>query len=282
MRNAHHCLPASASTSVRRLIAGSGRAGTVFAAGPAASYVTVPHGDRPDVVLALLAPGAVRLPIGVSVSGGLLPPRGCIVQLGGGVIASPQQAWRPVRWSDPRPHLDADALIARGEVLVDVVRAEPAGSFGLPPASAFAVAVGLVRADAHAAYRVLGLGAGLTPAGDDIVAGVLAVLAIAGRLDDSVREAVQTSARTRTTALSAALVAAAGRGEMIPQAARLLSTMAAGDPPERVTAAAHALFAVGSTSGHDLAAGMAGALRALSTPDGAPHERLHDFAGIAP
>jgi Protein of unknown function (DUF2877) len=229
-----------------------------------ASYVVVPRDDGPESLLALLAPGAVRLPIGMCVSAGQLPSRGCTVLLDDGVVVTPDQAWRPVRWWDPRPQLDADGLIARGDILVDIVRAESADSFGLPLADAFAVAEALACGDTDAAYRVLGLGVGLTPAGDDVVAGAFAVLAITGRLDDSVRDVVQAAARVRTTALSAALVAAAGRGEMIPQAARLLSMVAAGDPPERVTAAARSLFAVGSTSGHDLAAGMAGALGALS------------------
>ena len=149
-------------------------------------------------------------------------------------------------------------------MLVDLVRAEPTGSFGLPLADAFAVAATLAQADADAAIDVLGLGCGLTPAGDDIVAGALAVLAVTGRLDDSVRAAIETQSRTRTTSLSSALVAAAGRGEMIPQAARLLKAVAAGEPREQVDTAARELFAVGSTSGHDLAAGMTGALRAAA------------------
>jgi Protein of unknown function (DUF2877) len=255
-----HCLPAWASTSVGRLIAGSERAGTVIAASPMASYVAIPDGDDPDALLALVAPQAVRLPIGVCVSAGTLPLRDCEVLLGGGVVATRDQEWRPVRWWDPRPHLDSAALVAGADVLIDVVRAEPASSFGLPLEEALAVAAALAHADAGAADRVLGLGAGLTPAGDDVVAGAFAVLAVAGRLDDSVRAAVETRARTRTTPLSAALVAAAGRGEMIPHAARLLASVASGASRRQVAGAARALFAVGSTSGHDLAAGLAGAL----------------------
>jgi Protein of unknown function (DUF2877) len=216
------------------------------------------------VVVGLLARDAIRLPIGISLSAGTLPLRGCVVQFGDGVIAASDQAWRPARWWDPRPHLDAHALLAHADLLVDVVGAESAGSFGLPSAPAVAVAAALVRGDADSANRLLGLGCGLTPAGDDIVAGIFAVLAIAGRLDDSVRAAVETRARTRTTALSSALVAAAGRGEMIPQAARLLTSVAAGDRRKQVATVARSLFSVGSTSGHDLAAGMAGALRAVA------------------
>ncbi|HZC73219.1 MAG TPA: DUF2877 domain-containing protein [Jatrophihabitans sp.] len=236
----------------------------MLAASQVASYVTVPHAGTPAAIVALLAPNAVRLPIGVCIADDALPARGATVALGAGVLATSDRAWRPVRWWDPRPHVRGDELVAHGELLVDIVRAEPAHSFGMPLSDAFAVARRLGDGDADAALGVIGSGPGLTPAGDDVVAGAFAVLALLGRLDDSFRDAVLTCARTRTTALSAALVAAAGRGEMIPQAARLLTSMAAGDD-ERVATAATALFAVGSTSGHDLAAGMAGALAALSS-----------------
>jgi hypothetical protein len=51
---------------------------------------------------------------------------------------------------------------------------------------------------------------------------------------------------------------------MIPQAARLLASVAAGETRAQVGAVARSLFAVGSTSGHDLAAGLAGAMRAAA------------------
>lgn len=250
--------PAWASASVAPLFAGPVRSGTVLAASGVASYVSFDA-----TLLGLLHADAVRLPIGVCVADGSLPARGTAVQVGNGVVSADGQTWRPARWWDPRPHLDVDALLAHADVLFDLVCAEPSGSFGMPLADAFAVAAALADGDPVAALGVIGLGPGLTPSGDDVVAGSLAALAIAGRLDDSVRAAVDAAARTRTTALSAALVAAAGRGEMIPQAARLLKSVAAGDPAERVRIAARALFAVGSTSGHDLAAGLTGALKAL-------------------
>lgn len=240
------------------LFAGPARAGTVLAASEVASYVSID-----EVLLGLLTPAAVRLPIGVCVTGGELPARGDDVRIGDGVVAAGEHTWRPARWWDPHPHLDVDALLRNSDILFGVVCAEPDASFGMPLADAFVVAASLARGDADPAIGVLGFGPGLTPTGDDIVAGAFAVLALAGRLDDAVRDTVHTLARSRTTALSAALVAAAGRGEMIPQAARLLTSVAAGEPRDRVASTARALFAVGSTSGHDLAAGMAGALKAL-------------------
>jgi hypothetical protein len=88
------------------------------------------------------------------------------------------------------------------------------------------------------------------------------VLALGGFLDDDVRSEVIACARTRTTALSAALIGAAGRAEVIPQAASVLSALAEAAPPARFRATVAGLFAVGATSGHDLCAGIAGALAA--------------------
>jgi hypothetical protein len=256
--------PAWASVAIGRLLAGSWRTASVIACMEIASYITVPMPDSPAQLMALLSPAAIRLPLGVCVSGGRLPDVGAEVRVGHGLVDVPGRTWRPVRWWDPRPHVDSDALVHHGRALLGVVRDEPASSFGHPLPEALAVAGALAAGDAAAAFDVIGLGPGLTPAGDDVVAGALAVLALVGRLDDSVRDAIAARARTHTAALSAALLEAAGKGQMIPQAARLLTTLAAGEPDEHVVSAAGALFRIGSTSGHDLCAGMAGALAVLS------------------
>lgn len=255
--------PAWASTGVGQLVAGCPRTGTVFAAMEMGAYVTVRERDSSEQLIALLAPCAVRLPLGVCVTG-RLPMKGTDVRIGDGLVAVPGRTWRPVRWWDPRPRIIADDLLHHGRTLLDVVLAEQASSFGLPMPDAFTVATALAGGDATKALDVIGLGPGLTPAADDVVAGALAVLALVGRLDDSVRDAIQARARTHTTALSAALLVAAGRGQMIPQAARVLKVLAVGEPYDRVSSTARELFSVGSTSGHDLCAGMAGALAALA------------------
>ncbi len=257
--------PVWASTSVGPLFAGPMRAGTVLASSELASYVTVPPRGTGLTLFALLNPGAVRVPVGVCVHDRQLPAQGASVSIGDGLATSGELTWRPVRWWDPRPRVAADALLRNdGRVLLDIVLAEPTSSFGVPLPEALAVAGALAEGNAEPALGVIGLGPGLTPAGDDVVAGALAVLALAGRLDDSVRDAIHAHASTRTVALSAALLEAAGRGQMIPQAARLLTIVAAGDPHDLAPSAASELFRVGSTSGHDLCAGMAGALEALS------------------
>ena len=75
---------------------------------------------------------------------------------------------------------------------------------------------------ADAVRRLVGLGPGLTPAGDDVVAGALVALAAGGDLERAgvVLDAVR-SCRHRTTALSAALLDHAAGGRAVPQLARL-------------------------------------------------------------
>jgi hypothetical protein len=249
------------------VLSGNVRTGTVFAASGIASYARVPASGGTDGcaadIVALLSPGAVRLPLGVCLTG-RLPVSGTEVRFGNGEIATAECTWRPVRWWDPRPRLATAALLDHAHLLLDVALDEPASAFGLALTDAFDVTAALAAGDGSAAVALLGFGPGLTPSADDVVAGAFAVLALLGRLDDSMRSAVLERALTHTTALSAALLAAAGRGQMIPQAARVLNTVANGEPPDRVRSAARDLFQVGSTSGHDLCAGMTGALVALS------------------
>ena len=196
-----------------------------------------------------------------------MPSAGSNVRIGDGCVVTSDQTWRPVRWWDPRPHLCADDLFEYGPALLEALADEPRSSFGLPLADALGVALGLAQGNTGAALEVIGLGPGLTPAADDVLAGALAVLALAGRLQEAAREAIDPRARTHTTALSAALLGAAGKGQVIPQAATVLGVLAKGGPSARLHAAVAELFHVGATSGHDLCAGMAGIL-AGSTLEG--------------
>lgn len=252
--------PAWASTAVSGLLNGPPQDLSVLASTGAAAYLAAPAPGAPVVVLALLSERAVRLPLGVCVGAGPLPLPGTTVRAGDGMVAAAGRAWRPARWWDPRPRLDATALLRHGPGLLVPVRDAPAAAFGLPLAEALTVAGALAAGDPAPAVGVIGLGPGLTPAADDVIAGALAVLALTGRLSATARHAVEARAATHTTGLSAALVAAAARGEVIPPAARVLALLAGGAPPERIAGAAGDLLRVGHTSGHDLCAGMAGAL----------------------
>jgi len=252
--------PAWASTAVGELLCGRRQDATVLAATRVASYLSLPDPGSCIPLLALLSEQAVRLPIGVVIAAASLPEAGSTVRIGEGSIVARDRTWRPVRWWDPRPHLVSEDMFLYGPRLLEVLESEPPSAFGFPLADALGVASALAGGDAAPALEVIGFGPGLTPAGDDAVAGALAVLALCGGLHDHVRIAVERHGSTRTTALSAALLAAASKGQVIPQAAAVLAGIASGAHPARLRSAVAALFDVGATSGHDLCAGMAGIL----------------------
>lgn len=101
--------------------------------------------------------------------------------------------------------------------------------------------------------RLLGRGPGLTPLGDDVLAGWFAARAALGDPDDLLAAACRRRLGV-TTLLSATLLDCAMRGEVLPQLAAWLAA------PGPTTAAA--LLAVGATSGAGL---LAGADLALTT-----------------
>lgn len=103
---------------------------------------------------------------------------------------------------------------------------------------------------------LVGRGPGLTPLGDDVLAGWLATRAALGRPDPTVTAAVRRRLDA-TTLLSATLLDCAIRGEVLPQLGAWLA-----DPTATRT---DALLAVGATSGAGLHAGARLALASLST-----------------
>lgn len=106
-----------------------------------------------------------------------------------------------------------------------------------------------------------GLGPGLTPAGDDVLAGVLLVAVLTG--SDQDRGCIAAVARaTRTNDISAAFLAAAAQGQSIEPAHDLLRALAVGDGVA-VTAAHEQLAGFGASSGQALAYGMVLALSSL-------------------
>lgn len=253
--------PAWSSLALREILLGAPGHGKVRWEAPAACYALVRCRGRDDLV-ALLSPGAVRVPMGVVID--TLPALGAEIHLGAGVIGFGSSTWQPTRWWDPRPRLSPDALLAHRDTLGRAVRSQPAEAFGLPLADELSIAAAIARGDAQAAHEVIGLGPGLTPSGDDVVAGALVALALTSRLDRRTCATVLDRARTHTTALSSALLEAATKGQLIPEAAQLLEAIAAAAPQPQIDARADDLFAVGSHSGHDLAAGILGALVGVS------------------
>jgi hypothetical protein len=123
----------------------------------------------------------------------------------------------------------------------------------------------LAGCDLDAVAGVLGgLGPGLTPAGDDMLAGIVLTLHTAGVAEARLATAV---AGVRSTDLSMAALRWAARGHSIEPAHAVLVAVAAGDDEEVVTAARR-LCAHGATSGADLLLGIQLALTASNSRSG--------------
>ncbi|HEY3109901.1 MAG TPA: DUF2877 domain-containing protein [Chloroflexota bacterium] len=107
---------------------------------------------------------------------------------------------------------------------------------------------------AGAAGAMIGLGPGLTPAGDDALLGCLAVLQAAGhRLAGALATAVSAGAR-RTTPVSAALLRHAAAGRQAEPTGDLAGALLSASPGA-IDAALSALLPHGATSGRDTADG---------------------------
>ena len=186
---------------------------------------------RDDVpVLCLCTPEAVRLPATVVV--GALPSGRLTVR--SGLVDDGTAAWRVTRWwQPPRPH-------------------------GLVPPR-FAPTPTAVLGDVRP-LQLIGLGPGLTPAGDDVVAGALVAAHATSdprltRWQEETRVALRAR---RTTAVSHGLLHHAVDGYATPELAAFVTGVCAGDAGQ----AAGDLLAVGHTSGPALAIG---ALHVLTT-----------------
>ena len=107
---------------------------------------------------------------------------------------------------------------------------------------------------AGVARAIGGLGPGLTPAGDDTLAGILLIARARG--GEAAEDGLVAVARgVATTSVASAFLEWAARGQTVEPAHDLLVAIAAGDAP---AAAAHlsALLRIGHTSGADLAYGL--------------------------
>ncbi|MBB6629071.1 DUF2877 domain-containing protein [Nocardioides sp. KIGAM211] len=173
-------------------------------------------------------------------------------------------------------HLDGTPLVVGRVHDVRVARPDSEGAFrntagsvfrqATPPAPVAELVGGgpALRIDAASAARLVGLGGGLTPLGDDLLCGWLALHRAAGVATPAVDAAV-TAALPRTTLLSATLLECALLGEALPELSAYV--VALGTPRE--AAAAAALLAVGHTSGAGLLHGAHLALADLARTDAA-------------
>lgn len=106
------------------------------------------------------------------------------------------------------------------------------------------------------ARSLAGLGEGLTPAGDDMLAGVMLWAWLAHRDPRGFCALLLEAAATRTTTLSSSFLRAAAEGECSAAWHELLAALAGG-PEQRLEAALTKVLSFGHTSGADTLAGFA-------------------------
>ncbi|MXZ96485.1 MAG: DUF2877 domain-containing protein [Acidimicrobiaceae bacterium] len=210
-----------------------------------------------ETLFAVLGPGAWPGPLHlVVVELPDLPGRHDRVSVGGGVLTAGRLTVRLdgcELWAPSLPeHLGADSRAWQD------LAACPAPEL----ATVWEAVTGDVgRGDLTAATRRLqGRGTGLTPSGDDVLAGILLV----GAIDPSRRpDLAHLALEARTTRLSRAFLRWAAAGHSIQPSHALLDASASGDHAGMREAAA-SLAGVGATSGRALVAGIALAATGLA------------------
>ncbi|MGP8304298.1 DUF2877 domain-containing protein [Streptomyces inhibens] len=290
-------MPGAASRAVQRTLEGPCGGARLLAVFPSAVYLAAADGT----VLALVTSDAVRLPNAVVLtterSGS---PLTCFVREGDSAVCGAgalrvgtlgvhiARWWTPRR---PRPPRDRAALRAGTAGLAAAFRRAADQRPGLPVSGRAALAClarstadGNRAAAAAAAARLVGLGPGLTPSGDDVLSGFLLALrhlagpaGPAGRAHeartatpadegDEADDAAWLGARIEvlaahgTTDLSAALLGHAARGDGCAEAVELLDAVAGNRP---LGPALTRLLTVGHTSGADLGLGVLAGARAV-------------------
>ena len=281
-------VPVAASRALAPVLDGPRRALTPVSSSSAAVHLDV---DAPIRVVSVVTADAVASPGSMVVGGArdqdALAPLVAAARhdgwwIGEGVVAAGDQRLRVVRWWDPRPrlaHVAVDLLDARTQRVDALVRSVTEEDDAFLPDRDTAID-GLGRAldvggdDAFvaAAAHLVGRGRGFTPAGDDVLAGCVAAIALLGTratsgaplaIAGSVRrlpaDSVMDLAWARTSTVSAAWLAHALRGEVVPEVATVLVAMSAPEGDGRddaLDAATRRLMALGHSSGRDIAAGL--------------------------
>lgn len=299
-------VPGIASIAVRDLLHGPHQAGRVLAVVQGTIIAEFPGARREPRVIAISAPDAIRLPNAViasipaatattSATYAAHPPNDTrdtktpktirianVVSIGGGAIQVGGLAVRARRWWDPSPvfgPLSRGRLDQGADVLSRVCRQASTGPAladhdGARALSACCAAGDLASA-VEQAESLVGLGAGIVPAGDGVLCGLLLALRLLGGaipggtravwLADWLSAAVTSYASERTTPLAASLLHCAARGQGPAEVAAVLHGVAGEDPVEpaaRRLLAARTAAAVGTA---DLAWGLVAGCRAAQS-----------------
>jgi Protein of unknown function (DUF2877) len=273
---------AAASTRTRHLLAGPRRPGQVLGVFPTAVYVGFSADEGSELLVVETADG-LGLPRAVTVAAAsrARPLRvvriGHDAHVGDGRLDVGPLALDVVRWWSPRRPRTlswSNTSIWYDDARLDVVsRLLPALPADLEDRLASLTRVLETNRSADlqdAVTALLGLGAGLTPQGDDVLAGLLVGLAAASRarpLAHRLGAVVTGLATSRTTTLSAALLRDAADGFAVPALVDLVDGMHEVEPSHRTTGqrtladVVLRLLAVGHTSGAALAHGAVAAAR---------------------
>ncbi|MGN9844732.1 DUF2877 domain-containing protein [Nonomuraea sp. H19] len=259
----------AASAAVRPVLESPRRPARVLAAFPAGVYLEVRTDLEPSVI-AVITGEATRLPNSVLLATPLPHVTvGDEAAVGDRSIDLGPLSLRVRRWWDPAPPLGQVDLPRLAQAAAQLMLpGEPGPGPGLAGNGAVAslassCAEGWLLGAVTAAEQLVGLGPGLTPSGDDVLAGLLVTLrhlgAAAGAeravwLADWLAPAVTFDARTRTTPLSATLLHCAARGEASPEVTAVLRGVTGRQALEPALRRLHRL---GHTSGADLAQGIA-------------------------
>lgn len=236
-------LPGAAPTAVRDLLTGPTTAGRVLGVHPTCAYVVT--GSE---LVAIETADGLGLP--------------CSVRLGVDRTAGP---FAGVRLGDLA--LAGAGRVTAGPLTVPVVRwwaprrPRPTGPSGFDGSRIEALARLLGGHPAPVPVEgpvdeLLGLGPGLTPAGDDVVSGLLLSLHGHDELRRPVADEVSRLAPGRTTTLSAALLRHSAAGFAMPGMVDVADALAGHGTDEDLTAAVARLLTVGHSSGVALAHGL--------------------------
>jgi hypothetical protein len=237
-------VPAAAPVAVRPLIAAPARPAAVRGMFPTAVYL-----DTGDDMIAVVSSDGLRLPCALVVAepSSARPfaeiSGGAAATVGDGAVVVGNDRFVVRRWSHPR----RPRALHPGEALSRRVVALDALLAGAP--------IPLPDRCALSPSALVGLGPGLTPAGDDVLAAMLLTLSAApaaeSRRDELATETLKLL--DRTTTLSATLLRHAVGGRGIPQVIDVIDALGGvGD----LAAATARLVAVGHSSGAALARGV--------------------------
>lgn len=257
-----------ASLALASVLGDRARPARLLAVFPTAVYL-----ETADLVVAVVTGDAVRLPnaVVIPVPSSEGPFAGVThttaVSVGGGLVTIGPLTVRVTRWWDPQVRTErVDASTVQRQVAaMAAVLAGDARQPGvsLPLALVHAWLGRDLQRLSEEAGALVGLGPGLTPSGDDLLAGMLAAFSVLGGdagFAGAAGAVVTALATGRTTSISATLLSLAAAGEVSAEAAAVLRAMASGRGLEP---AVRTLLAVGHTSGADVAAGLlAGAVAA--------------------